>query len=148
MDGFFVAKLKKVSAKIPERPQRDRRKENTEVVWGEEKWVDSVMDNVCEFENKIVVSNKQKKRAARDERKEHNEAEKEKEKTKLSLKEARAAKRAAKNKEKLKSRRETIKLKEKAKYEDRKAKRKAAREAYERGEGPKPLSKKEVKAAL
>lgn len=144
MDGFFVAKLKKISAKIPERPQKDRRKEG-EVVWGEDKWTDDVMDGVVEFEHQESTSNKKKKREARDVRQKEDEEKAKKDAVKAKLAEERKSKRSSKKVEKMKARRDVIKMKEKARLVSRKEKRKAAMEAFKRGEGPKPPSKKEAK---
>eukprot|EP00921_Rhytidocystis_pertsovi_P009770 GHVQ01015715.1.p1 GENE.GHVQ01015715.1~~GHVQ01015715.1.p1 ORF type:complete len:621 (-),score=126.93 GHVQ01015715.1:187-2049(-) len=49
MDGFFVAKLKKLSNKKPARAKKDRRKTGGEVVsWGEEHWTKDFLDETVE----------------------------------------------------------------------------------------------------
>merc|ERR1719348_1258049 len=49
MDGFFVAKLKKISNQVPERSRKDRSKGDA-TVWGEEHWTDDMMETVVDYD--------------------------------------------------------------------------------------------------
>merc|ERR1719502_2007853 len=55
MDGFFVAKFKKLSNEIPKRPKRDHSKAEAPVVWGEEMWKPELMEAGMEFPDDDVV---------------------------------------------------------------------------------------------
>jgi len=49
MDGFFVAKLKKISNQVPERSRKDRSKGDA-TVWGEEHWTADMMETVVDYD--------------------------------------------------------------------------------------------------
>jgi ribosomal RNA methyltransferase Nop2 len=55
MDGFYVAKLKKISNDIPKRPKRDHSKAEAPVVWGEEMWKPELMEAGMDFPDDDVV---------------------------------------------------------------------------------------------
>eukprot|EP00929_Paragymnodinium_shiwhaense_P028105 TRINITY_DN1635_c0_g1_i1.p1 TRINITY_DN1635_c0_g1~~TRINITY_DN1635_c0_g1_i1.p1 ORF type:complete len:624 (-),score=243.03 TRINITY_DN1635_c0_g1_i1:93-1964(-) len=50
MDGFFVAKLKKMSNEVPQRAKKDRSKGGNIQVWGSEKITKEMMETVMDFD--------------------------------------------------------------------------------------------------